>query len=102
MPQIAMVNDRRYVTAQYLTASNLHARIALHQRFSTNSYGWHRWVFDQFRLPRQCALVELGGGGGDLGVENPSRMPTGWAMTVSDVSWGWSPTPASASVRRMG
>jgi SAM-dependent methyltransferase len=88
MPQIATMNDHRYVTAQYRTASNLHARIALHQRFSTNPYGWHRWVFDQLRLPLQCCVVELGGGAGDLWVENRSRIPTGWAMTVSDVSVG--------------
>jgi SAM-dependent methyltransferase len=88
MPQIATMNDRRYVTAQYLTASNLNARIALHQRFSTNPYGWLRWVFDQFRLPLQCRLVELGGGAGDLWVENQSRIPTGWAVTMSDASVG--------------
>jgi SAM-dependent methyltransferase len=88
MPQIATMNDRRYVTAQYLTASNLNARIALHQRFSTNPYGWLRWVFDQFRLPFQCRLVELGGGAGDLWVENQSRIPSGLAITVSDDSVG--------------
>src|SRR5262245_51145253 len=88
MPQIATINDRRFVVAQYRTASNLHARITLHQRFSTNPYGWLRWVFDQFRLPLQCRVVELGGGAGDLWVENRSRIPIGWAMTVSDASVG--------------
>lgn len=88
MPQIAKMNDRRYVTAQYRTASNLNARIALHQRFSTNPYGWLQWVFDQLRLPLQCRVVELGGGAGDLWVENRSRIPTGWAITISDASVG--------------
>jgi len=88
MPQIATMNERRYVTAQYLTVSNLNARIALHQRFSTNPYGWLRWVCDQFRLPLQCRLVELGGGAGDLWVEHQSRIPTGWAVTMSDASVG--------------
>src|SRR5712691_2399641 len=88
MAQIATMNDRRYVTVQYRTASNLHARLALHQRFSTNPYSWLRWVFDQFHLPLRCRVVELGGGAGDLWVENQSRMPTGWAITVSDASVG--------------
>jgi len=88
MPQIPQMNDSRYVIAQYRTASNLNARIALHQRFSTNPYGWLRWVFDQFRLPLQCRLVELGGGTGDLWVENQSRILTGWAITMSDASVG--------------
>jgi SAM-dependent methyltransferase len=45
-------------------------------------------VFDQFRLPPQCRLVELGGGAGDLWVENRSRLPSAWAITVSDTSVG--------------
>jgi hypothetical protein len=88
MLQIPPMDDRRYVMAQYCTTSNLKARIALHQRFSTNPYGWLRWVFDQFRLPLQCRLVELGGGTGDLWVENQFRIPTGWAITLSDASMG--------------
>jgi hypothetical protein len=88
MLQIPQMDDRRCVIAQYRTTSNLKARIALHQRFSTNPYGWLRGVFDQFRLPLQCCLVELGGGTGDLWVENQSRIPTGWAITLSDASMG--------------
>jgi SAM-dependent methyltransferase len=88
MLQIPQMNDCHYVIGQYRTASNLQARIALHQRFSTNPYGWLRWVFDQFRLPLQCRLVELGGGTGDLWVDNQSRIPRGWAITLSDASMG--------------
>ncbi|MBI3976201.1 MAG: hypothetical protein HY334_07390, partial [Armatimonadetes bacterium] len=32
-----------FLAEQYRTASNLQARIRLHERFSTNSSGWHRW-----------------------------------------------------------
>jgi hypothetical protein len=32
-------SDPEYVTRQYRDASNLEARIALHERFSTNPYG---------------------------------------------------------------
>jgi ubiquinone/menaquinone biosynthesis C-methylase UbiE len=88
MAEIATMHDRRYVTAQYRTVSNLQARLALHQRFSTNPYGWLRWVFDHFRLPPQCRLVELGGGAGDLWIENRSRMPPGWTIIISDASMG--------------
>jgi hypothetical protein len=40
-------DPQKQLVEQYKTASNLNARIRLHQRFSTNPYGWHRWVFDQ-------------------------------------------------------
>jgi hypothetical protein len=32
---------------QYANAANLDARIALHQRFSTNPQGWVVWLFDR-------------------------------------------------------
>ena len=35
------------LTHQYKNAQNLNARIQLHERFSTNKYGWQRWVFDR-------------------------------------------------------
>jgi hypothetical protein len=33
---------------QYADASNLNARIALHERYSTNQTDRHRWIFDRF------------------------------------------------------
>ncbi len=59
MSQIARLADTQFVTDQYQNAKNLNARIQLHQRFSTNKYGWHRWVFDQFSFPPQSRILEL-------------------------------------------
>ena len=88
MSNISEIADREYVTDQYRNASNLNARILLHQRFSTNKYGWHRWVFDQFRFPPQVRILELGCGPGDLWCENLERIPAGWEITLSDFSPG--------------
>jgi len=41
-------------------ASKLNARIFLHQRFSTNKYGWLPWIFDQLELPSDVQILELG------------------------------------------
>jgi hypothetical protein len=38
------------VVEPYRDASNLNARVNLHDRFSTNPDGWHRWVYDQLAL----------------------------------------------------
>ena len=73
---------------QYQNASNLNARIALHARFSLNSYGWHRWVFDQFAFPTQCRVLELGCGPGTLWLKNQERIPVEWNVTLSDFSAG--------------
>ncbi len=73
---------------QYKDASRLNARIQLHARFSVNKYGWHRWVFDQFRLKPGSRILELGCGPGLLWTINLSRMSDTWEVTLSDFSAG--------------
>ncbi len=76
------------VAEQYKDASNLNARIALHRLFSTNRYGWPRWVFDQLNLPDQAEILELGCGPANLWHENLARVPRGWQITLTDFSPG--------------
>jgi ubiquinone/menaquinone biosynthesis C-methylase UbiE len=97
MPEIS----REAVTEQYGDASNLNARIALHQRFSTNHYGWQRWVYDQFELSAQSDILELGCGPADLWRENADRIPSGWHVTLSDFSPGMV-SEAKANLCRLG
>ena len=85
MPKIS---DQEYVSEQYQDASNLNARIQLHDRFSTNKYGWFPWVFDQLHLSPESRILELGGGTGLLWRENLNRVPRGWDITLSDLSSG--------------
>ncbi len=73
---------------QYRNANNLNARIELHRRFSTNPYGWQRWVFDQLDLPPAARILELGCGTAALWRENLARIPPGWEITLSDASPG--------------
>jgi len=73
--QIAGLADKQFVSGQYQNAKNLNARIQLHQRFSTNKYGWHRWVFDQFSFPPQSRILELGCGSGELWLESIDHVP---------------------------
>ena len=79
---------QRMLHQQYQTDANLNARIALHQNFSTNSYPWHRWVFDHLALPANAHILELGCGPADLWRENVDRIPAGWNITLTDFSAG--------------
>lgn len=87
MPKI---NDQTYLrTDQYRDASNLNARIALHQRFSANPQGWFEWVFDSLEsLPGQARVLELGCGAGSMWAACAKRIPSGWNITLSDFSAG--------------
>lgn len=82
--------DQQYLKSdQYKDASNLDARVVIHQRFSTNSYGWFQWVFDTLlTLPENARILELGSGPGYLWKENIDRIPFDWNLTLSDLSAG--------------
>lgn len=76
------------LNTQYKDASNFNARVELHRLFSVNPYGWHRWIFDQFKLGETGALLELGCGPADLWLSNRQRIPAGWHITLTDFSAG--------------
>ncbi len=81
-------NPQHLCSEQYRSAENLSARIQLHQRFSTNRYGWFRWLFDQFDLSADAHILELGCGRGDLWWENRDRLPSRWHIALTDFSPG--------------
>ncbi len=88
MPKMAGLADPQYVAEQYRQPANLNARIRLHQRYSINRYGWHRWIFDHLRFPAHSRILELGCGTGKLWQENADRIPAGWEIILSDLSAG--------------
>jgi len=81
-------NEAQVVQEQYRTSANLDARIRLHQLFSTNHYGWPRWVLDQIDALPSAHLLEVGCGPASLWVENGDRIPAGWQITLTDQSAG--------------
>ncbi|HUY80000.1 MAG TPA: methyltransferase domain-containing protein [Ktedonobacterales bacterium] len=95
--------DQEYlVNDQYRNASNLTARMSLHERFGTNTYPWQRWVFDQLTAAlgdapapadtttssTACHIFEIGCGPARLWVENADRIPAKWTVTLADLSGG--------------
>lgn len=82
-----MVN-RDAIRTQYHDDRNLNARIALHARFSTNTYGWSRWIFDRVTLPARAQVLELGCGPGSLWTDNRGRLSPTWHVTLTDFSMG--------------
>jgi len=88
MSKIHTLSDPNYVNQQYRNSSKLEARIQLHQNFSTNIYGWHRWLFEQIHFPAEGRVLELGCGTGLFWQENSDRIPGKVEITLSDFSEG--------------
>lgn len=82
------LSDSAIVTSQYQDASRLNTRIDVHSLFSTNKYGWFRWLFDRFDLPPACLILDVGAGSGDLWLKNQGRLAGGWTITVTDIHPG--------------
>ncbi len=88
MTQVHSFTDPQYVRKQYQDASNLNARIRLHQEFSTNPQNWQHWLFDRFAFTPNCRVLELGCGAGTLWIENTARIPADAQIILSDLSEG--------------
>lgn len=83
------MTDQPYLRdVQYRDSWKLRARMALHERCSTNRVGWHRWVFDHLALAPGARVLELGCGPGQLWTENADRLPVGLALVLADYSLG--------------
>jgi ubiquinone/menaquinone biosynthesis C-methylase UbiE len=88
VPEEKSIAKSECINKQYGNASNLNARLLLHQRFSTNKYGWERWLFDQLMFPVRGSVLELGCGTGKLWLENSDRIPVELEVILSDISAG--------------
>ncbi len=82
--------DQNYLTQdQYKDSSKLDARIAIHQRFSTNPQGWYPWIFDTLlKSAPNANILELGCGSGSMWKDCADKIPTGWIITLTDLSDG--------------
>lgn len=85
---INVINEDKKWLEQYHNASNLKARINIHDMFSTNKQGWMKWFFTQLDIPENSRILELGCGDASLWVKNYKLIPEGWDITLTDFSEG--------------
>jgi ubiquinone/menaquinone biosynthesis C-methylase UbiE len=82
------INNASVVTQQYKDDKNLSIRIALHQKYSTNKYGYTNWLFDLYEFFDGCNVLELGCGNGSVWDNRIQDLPTQSKLTLSDISDG--------------
>lgn len=85
---MAIMNDAQSVQTQYADDHNLSIRINLHAKHSTNKQGFGSWLFEQYELPQNSRILELGCGGGSQWDEHIQHLPKGCTLLLSDFSEG--------------
>lgn len=81
-------NDKQIVKLQYSSQNNLNARQALHRDWSTNKYGWEKWVYDHYNLKAGYKVIEFGCGNGGIWERNLERVPENVDILLTDMSEG--------------
>jgi DNA-binding transcriptional MerR regulator/trans-aconitate methyltransferase len=73
---------------QYKNSKNINARIELHQRFSHNTQGWFRWIYNNLNIHDNMNILETGCGNGQLWEDNLELLPDNIQIILSDISSG--------------
>ncbi len=76
------------LATQYQNATNISARIRLHQEYSTNPMGWFHWIYEQAKIQDGMKILEIGCGNGELWKENLEYLPKNVSVTLTDISEG--------------
>lgn len=85
---IHLTGMQNSLKTQYLNASNISARISLHQMYSTGRPGWFQWIYDNCRICRNMNILELGCGSGTFWTANRDKLPPDINVTITDISEG--------------
>ncbi|MBZ9686318.1 MerR family transcriptional regulator [Clostridium estertheticum] len=85
---IKAINLEKISVQQFKNAANLKNRINLHDKYSTNKQGWHRWLFERIPFFKGAKILELGCGDGSFWLKNKDRLPKQCEITLTDISEG--------------
>lgn len=85
---MSSLNKPENVENQYANDKNLSARITLHDKYSTNKYGFSNWLFDIYDFTAANNILELGCGTGAQWTSRLGMLPPESRLILSDLSMG--------------
>lgn len=85
---IHLTGMEKSLKTQYQNASNISARIRLHEMHSQNQTGWFPWIYHNCKITDGMRILEIGCGDGTLWNENMAKLPQNISAVLSDISEG--------------
>lgn len=85
---IHLTSMEKSLKNQYQNASNISARINLHNLYSQNPLGWFPWIYSLCPVSPGIKVLEIGCGNGALWQNSLSQLPQQIEITLSDISEG--------------
>ena len=85
---IHLTGMEKSLKTQYQNASNISARIHLHEMYSQNQTGWFPWIYHNCKITDGMRILEIGCGDGTLWNENMAKLPQNISVVLSDISEG--------------
>ena len=85
---IHLTGMEKSLKTRYQNASNISARIHLHEMYSQNQTGWFPWIYHNCKITDGMRILEIGCGDGTLWNENMAKLPQNISAVLSDISEG--------------
>lgn len=85
---IHITNSETSIKTQYKNATNISARINLHNLYSHNKQPWFNWLYENYNINSGMKILEIGCGSGALWTQNINLLPSDIKICLSDISQG--------------
>ena len=85
---IGSSNDAEAVRTQYSTSNGLNTRIAFHDMYSTNKYGYGNWILSNYEISEGAKVLEVGCGTANIWVGHDDLIAKCELLTLTDMSEG--------------
>lgn len=85
---IGSSNDAEAVRTQYSSSNGLNTRIAFHDMYSTNKYGYGNWILSNYEIFEGAKVLELGCGTADMWVGHDNLIARCGLLMLTDLSEG--------------
>ncbi len=86
--KIGSSNDAKAVKIQYSSSDGLNARIAFHDKHSTNEFGYGNWILSNYAISEGARVLELGCGTASMWLGHDDLISRCGMLMLTDLSEG--------------